>query len=105
MLFSLAFAGRIVRVALPASRGLRSSWLSLLTITPSPLGLKPLFLGSWAMYAAHPDRPAHLLGSLDPSVGTAIAISLATLGTNDCLKGRYTGMGRRYLVPKRDEFA
>ena len=69
---SIGFAGHIIHVALPASRGLRAGWMRLLTITPTPLGLKPLLSGNWAQYAVHPDRPGHLFGALDPSVGTAI---------------------------------
>ena len=79
---SLAFAGHIIHVALPASRGLRAGWLRFLTITPSPFGLKPLILGQWAMYAVHPDRPGHLFGHLDPGAGTAI---LTFMGTR-CLR-------------------
>ena len=61
---SIGFAGHIIHVALPASRGLRAGWMRLLTITPTPLGLKPLLSGNWAQYAVHPDRPGHLFGHL-----------------------------------------
>jgi len=69
---SLAWAGHIIHVALPASRGLRVGWLQLLTFTPSPFGLLPLFTGNWKMYAAQADRAGHLFGVLDPATGSAI---------------------------------
>ena len=62
---SIGFAGHSIHVALPASRGLRAGWMRLLTITPTPLGLKPLLSGNWAQYAVHPDRPGHLFGHLN----------------------------------------
>ena len=69
---SLAWAGHLVHVALPGSRGIRIGWLQLLTFLPSPHGLLPLLTGNWALYAEHPDRMPHIFGRLDPATGSAI---------------------------------
>lgn len=69
---SLAWAGHLVHVALPGSRGIRIGWLQLLTFLPSPHGLLPLLTGNWELYAEHPDRLPHVFGRLDSATGSAI---------------------------------
>lgn len=75
---SLAWAGHIVHVALPASRGVPLRWQQLLTNAPSPFGLVPLFTGDWKMYAMQPDRAGHLFGTLDAATGSAILTFMGT---------------------------
>ena len=69
---SLGWAGHLVHVALPGSRGIRIGWLQLLTFLPSPHGLLPLLTGNWQLYAEHPDRLPHVFGRLDSATGSAI---------------------------------
>ena len=59
-------------------------WLQLLTFTPSPFGLLPLFTGNWKMYAAQADRAGHLFGVLDPATGSAI---LTFMGSREIRSG------------------
>jgi photosystem I P700 chlorophyll a apoprotein A2 len=48
---SLAWAGHLIHVAIPASRGRRVDWSNFLVVQPHPQGLNPLFTGYWSVYA------------------------------------------------------
>ena len=71
-LSSIAWAGHLIHVALPASRGYQTGWLQLLSTVAHPLGLAPLSSLSWATYAKLPDGWDHSFGSSDSSAGVAI---------------------------------
>ncbi|MGD1866779.1 MAG: photosystem I core protein PsaB [Phormidesmis sp.] len=68
---SLAWAGHLIHVAIPAARGQTVTWGNFLTTPPHPAGLKPFFTGHWAAYAQNPDTAGHVFGSSD-GAGTAI---------------------------------
>ena len=90
---SIAWAGHLVHVALPESRGKHVGWDNFLLTPPHPQGLTPLFTGlweqsagsltnlfkispaeasnSWMTYAQNPDAPGHIFNS-DIGAGTAI---------------------------------
>ena len=70
-LSSIAWTGHLVHIAIPASRGEVVTWKNLLTHSPHPQGLKPLFSGEWSAYAQNPDTSAHLFSTSEGS-GTAI---------------------------------
>jgi photosystem I P700 chlorophyll a apoprotein A2 len=68
---SLAWAGHLIHVAIPESRGQHVGWDNFLSTMPHPAGLAPFFTGNWGVYAENPDTTAHLFGTADGS-GTAI---------------------------------
>lgn len=68
---SLAWAGHLVHVAIPASRGLIINWSNFLKIAPHPEGLKPFFTGNWSVYALNSDTDFHNFSS-SSGAGTAI---------------------------------
>jgi photosystem I P700 chlorophyll a apoprotein A2 len=68
---SLAWAGHLVHVAIPESRGQHVGWNNFLTTPPHPDGLWPFFTGNWGAYAANPDTPNHIF-STSEGAGTAI---------------------------------
>ncbi|MBD1997894.1 photosystem I core protein PsaB [Leptolyngbya sp. FACHB-541] len=68
---SLAWAGHLIHVAIPESRGQHVGWNNFLTTPPHPAGLKPFFTGNWGVYAQNPDTPDHLF-STSQGAGDAI---------------------------------
>ncbi|WAL59767.1 photosystem I core protein PsaB [Thermocoleostomius sinensis] len=70
-LSSLAWAGHLVHVAIPESRGQHVGWDNFLRMPPHPQGLQPFFTGHWAAYAQNPDTAQHLFGT-SQGAGTAI---------------------------------
>ncbi|KAI5446673.1 hypothetical protein KIW84_014498 [Lathyrus oleraceus] len=68
---SLAWAGHLVHVAIPGSRGEYVRWNNFLSVLPHPQGLGPLFTGQWNLYAQNPDSSNHLF-STSQGAGTAI---------------------------------
>jgi photosystem I P700 chlorophyll a apoprotein A2 len=68
---SLAWAGHLIHVAIPESRGQHVGWDNFLSTMPHPAGLAPFFTGNWGVYAQSPDTPQHLFGTATGS-GTAI---------------------------------
>ena len=75
---SVAWAGHLVHVALPASRGQAVGWGNLLHQLPHPAGLKPFVSLDWAVYSSGQDQWNHVFGLADASVGTSV---LSFLGT------------------------
>jgi photosystem I P700 chlorophyll a apoprotein A2 len=68
---SLAWAGHLIHVAIPESRGQHVGWDNFLTTMPHPAGLQPFFTGNWGVYAQDPDTASHMFGTAQGS-GTAI---------------------------------
>jgi photosystem I P700 chlorophyll a apoprotein A2 len=68
---SLAWAGHLVHVAIPESRGQHVGWDNFLTTMPHPAGLGPFFTGNWGVYAQNPDTANHIFGTSE-GAGTAI---------------------------------
>jgi photosystem I P700 chlorophyll a apoprotein A2 len=68
---SLAWAGHLIHVAIPESRGIHVGWNNFLAVAPHPKGLIPFFTGNWAAYAQNPDTPSHVFGT-SQGAGTAI---------------------------------
>lgn len=68
---SLAWAGHLIHVAIPASRGQRVGWDNFLSVKPHAAGLGPFFTGNWGVYAQNPDTAGHIFGTSD-GAGTAI---------------------------------
>jgi photosystem I P700 chlorophyll a apoprotein A2 len=68
---SLAWAGHLIHVAIPESRGQHVGWDNFLTTMPHPDGLQPFFTGNWGVYAQDPDTASHVFGTAQGS-GTAI---------------------------------
>jgi len=68
---SLAWAGHLIHVAIPASRGETVNWTNLMTTPPHPAGLAPFFSGNWAVYAQDPDTTGHVFGTAE-GAGSAI---------------------------------
>ena len=68
---SLAWAGHLIHVAIPESRGRHVGWDNLLASPPHPAGLTPFFTGNWGVYAQNPDTADHLFNSAQ-GAGTAI---------------------------------
>ena len=65
---SLAWAGHLIHVAIPESRGQHVGWNNFLFTRPHEAGLMPFFTGN---YALNPDTPDHIFGS-SQGAGTAI---------------------------------
>lgn len=70
-LSSLAWAGHIIHIALPESRGKHVRWDNFLDELPHPLGLTPFYSGQWATYSDNPDSLNHVF-STSNGAGTAI---------------------------------
>nr|QQP00376.1 photosystem I P700 apoprotein A2 [Selaginella pallidissima] len=68
---SLAWAGHLVHVAIPESRGGHVRWGNLLSAPPHPQGLGPLLAGQWGVYARDVDSSSHLFNT-SQGAGTAI---------------------------------
>jgi photosystem I P700 chlorophyll a apoprotein A2 len=68
---SLAWAGHLIHVAIPESRGIHVGWDNFLSHPPHPAGLMPFFTGNWAVYAQNPDTAQHIY-STSEGAGTAI---------------------------------
>jgi photosystem I P700 chlorophyll a apoprotein A2 len=70
-LSSLAWAGHLIHVAVPESRGEHIRWYNFLSRPPHPAGLTPLFTRHWESYSQNPDGPGHIWGTSE-GAGTAI---------------------------------
>jgi photosystem I P700 chlorophyll a apoprotein A2 len=70
-LSSLGWAGHLVHVAIPESRGINIGWDNFLTTLPHPKGLEPFFSGNWNIYSQNPDTTEHVFGT---STGSGNAI-------------------------------
>ena len=68
---SLAWAGHLIHVAIPESRGQHVGWDNFLTTMPHPAGLAPFFTGNWSVYSQDPDTAGHIFGTAQGS-GSAI---------------------------------
>jgi len=68
---SLAWAGHLVHVAIPESRGQHVGWDNFLSVKPHPAGLGPFFSGNWGVYAENPDTANHIFGTSE-GAGSAI---------------------------------
>jgi photosystem I P700 chlorophyll a apoprotein A2 len=68
---SLAWAGHLIHVAIPESRGQHVGWDNFMSMPPHPAGLTPFFTGNWGVYAQNPDTAGHLFGT-STGAGTAI---------------------------------
>jgi photosystem I P700 chlorophyll a apoprotein A2 len=68
---SLAWAGHLIHVAIPESRGQHVGWDNFLSTLPHPAGLAPFFTGNWSVYAENPDTAGHIFGTAQGS-GSAI---------------------------------
>ncbi len=68
---SLAWAGHLIHVAVPESRGQHVGWDNFLSVKPHPAGLAPFFTGNWGVYAQNPDTASHVFGTSE-GAGTAI---------------------------------
>lgn len=68
---SLAWAGHLIHVAIPESRGQHVRWDNFLSVVPHPSGLAPFFSGNWSVYSENPDTTSHVFGTNSGS-GTAI---------------------------------
>jgi photosystem I P700 chlorophyll a apoprotein A2 len=75
-LASVAWAGHLVHVAIPESRGQHVRWKDLVSFAPHPEGLSPLWSLDWGAYSKDPDTAQHIFGTADGS-GTAILTFLA----------------------------
>jgi photosystem I P700 chlorophyll a apoprotein A2 len=81
---SIAWAGHLVHVAIPASRGieityspLAESFLAHKYKKPHPGGLGPLFSCNWHEYALNPDSANHIFGTSE-GAGTAMLTFLGS---------------------------
>jgi photosystem I P700 chlorophyll a apoprotein A2 len=68
---SLAWAGHLIHVAIPESRGQHVGWDNFLSVKPHPAGLTPFFTGNWGAYAENPDTLDHVYNT-SQGAGTAI---------------------------------
>jgi photosystem I P700 chlorophyll a apoprotein A2 len=69
---SLAWAGHLIHVAIPESRGQHVRWSNFLITPPHPAGLSPFFNGNWGVYAQNTDSVEnHVFGTAE-GAGTAI---------------------------------
>ncbi|MBE9009836.1 photosystem I core protein PsaB [Pseudanabaenaceae cyanobacterium LEGE 13415] len=68
---SLAWAGHLIHVAIPESRGQHVGWDNFLSTMPHPAGLGPFFTGNWSVYSQDPDTAGHIFGTAQGS-GSAI---------------------------------
>lgn len=75
---SLAWAGHLVHVAIPESRGIHIGWDNFLIIPPHPAGLKPLLSGDFLVYANNPDTQQHIFGTTQDA-GIALLTFLGSI--------------------------
>jgi photosystem I P700 chlorophyll a apoprotein A2 len=68
---SLAWAGHLIHVAIPESRGQHVGWDNFLSTMPHPAGLAPFFTGNWSVYSQNPDTASHVFGT-SQGAGSAI---------------------------------
>ena len=68
---SLSWAGHLVHVAIPESRGIHVGWDNFLVTPPHPQGLRPFFNLDLSSYASSPDTIQHIFGT---STGSGSAI-------------------------------
>jgi photosystem I P700 chlorophyll a apoprotein A2 len=68
---SLAWAGHLIHVAIPESRGVHVGFNNFLAMRPHPAGLAPFFTGNWGVYAQNPDSANHIFATSE-GAGTAI---------------------------------
>ena len=68
---SIAWAGHLIHVAIPASRGITVDWTNYVFMKPHPAGLLPFFTGNWGVYAQNPDGLNQIFNTTEGS-GTAI---------------------------------
>ncbi len=86
---SVAWAGHLVHVALPASRGQSTDWSNLLHQLTHPAGLKPFVTLEWGLYSTDGDQWNHVFGLADASVGTSV---LSFLGTRRAFHNECPGL-------------
>ena len=83
---SIAWAGHLVHVAIPRSRGQSITWQNLTSQLPHPEGLKPFATLDWSRYAAQNDGWSHGFGVSDTAAGTAVLSFLGSrLPSSDSL--------------------
>lgn len=83
---SIAWAGHLVHVAIPRSRGQSITWQNLTSQLPHPEGLKPFATLDWGRYAAQNDGWSHGFGVSDTAAGTAVLSFLGSrLPSSDSL--------------------
>jgi photosystem I P700 chlorophyll a apoprotein A2 len=68
---SVAWAGHLIHVAIPESRGQHVRWDNFTQLLPHPSGLAPILSGNFSIYAENPDSPTHIFSTSEGS-GTAI---------------------------------
>ncbi|MEL7078461.1 MAG: photosystem I core protein PsaB [Cyanobacteria bacterium J06629_2] len=68
---SLAWAGHLIHVAIPESRGQHVGWDNFLSTPPHPAGLGAFFSFNWGVYAQNPDTAGHIFNTSE-GAGTAI---------------------------------
>jgi photosystem I P700 chlorophyll a apoprotein A2 len=68
---SLAWAGHLVHVAIPESRGQHVRWDNFMTVPPHPAGMSPFWGLRWICYSRNPDTVNHVFGT-NEGAGTAI---------------------------------
>ena len=75
---SIAWAGHLVHVALPASRGQSVTWAQLPVTLPSPEGLRAFANLDWYQYTKNSDGLSHVFGQADAAAGTSILTFIGT---------------------------
>jgi len=70
-LSSLAWAGHLIHIAIPESRGEHVRWYNFMSKLPHPAGLTPLLTGHPEIYSENPDTAGHIFGTGE-AAGTAI---------------------------------
>ncbi len=75
---SIAWAGHLVHVAIPRSRGQAPSWENILTQLAHPDGLRPFTTLNWAAYSKQPDQWNHVFGVADGAAGTSVLTFLGS---------------------------
>ena len=75
---SIAWAGHLVHVAIPRSRGQAPSWENILTQLAHPDGLRPFTTLNWAAYSRQPDQWNHVFGVADGAAGTSVLTFLGS---------------------------
>lgn len=78
---SLAWAGHLIHVSIPESRGQHIRWNNFTSYLPHPEGLYPFFTGNWSAYASNPDTAGHIFGTSDKA-GSAILTFLGGFHPN-----------------------
>lgn len=75
---SIAWAGHLVHVAIPRSRGENPTWKTLLSQLPHPDGLGPFATLDWSRYSAYNDQWLHVFGADDLNKGIAVLTFLGS---------------------------